>query len=105
LATGSTVLGRGREGIFFLFVPAFRPVLRPGQPPIRWIPGALSLGLKRLRGETDHSCPSSAEVKNAWSYTSTTKFVFMAWYLVKHRNNFTFTLTIVNESKIILLAV
>jgi hypothetical protein len=36
--------------------------------------------------------PSSAEVKNAWSYTSTPQYVFMAWCLVKHRDNFTFTL-------------
>jgi hypothetical protein len=30
-----------------------------------------SLGVKRLGREHDHSPPSSAEVKNAWSYTST----------------------------------
>jgi hypothetical protein len=35
--------------------------------------------------------PSSAEVKNAWSYTSIPQYVFMAWCLVKHRDNFTFT--------------
>jgi hypothetical protein len=29
------------------------------------------LGVKRPGRETDHSSPSSAEVKNAWSYTST----------------------------------
>jgi hypothetical protein len=32
------------------------------------------------------------KVKNAWSYTSIPSFIFMAWYLVKHRNNFTFYL-------------
>jgi hypothetical protein len=36
--------------------------------------------------------PASAEV-NAWSYTSTPQYVFMAWCLVKHRDNFTFTFT------------
>jgi hypothetical protein len=41
------------------------------QPPIQWVPGALSLGVKRPGREADHSPPSSAEVKNAWSYTST----------------------------------
>jgi hypothetical protein len=35
------------------------------------IPWALSLGVKRPGREADHSPPSSAEVKNAWSYTST----------------------------------
>jgi hypothetical protein len=28
-------------------------------------------GVKRLRRKADHSLPSSAEVKNVWSYTST----------------------------------
>jgi hypothetical protein len=32
---------------------------------------AHSLGVKRLGREADQSPPSSAEVKNAWSYTST----------------------------------
>jgi hypothetical protein len=31
--------------------------------------------------------------KNAWSYTSTPQYIFMAWCLVKHRDNFTFTFT------------
>jgi hypothetical protein len=41
------------------------------QPLIEWVPGALSLGLKQPGREADHSPPSSAEVKNAWRYTST----------------------------------
>jgi hypothetical protein len=32
-------------------------------PPIQWVPGALSLGVKRPGREVDHSPPSSAEVK------------------------------------------
>jgi len=36
-------------------------------------------------------CPDpSAEVKNAWSYTSTPPCVFMVWRSTKHRDNFTF---------------
>jgi hypothetical protein len=35
------------------------------------VPAALSLGVKRPGREADHSPPSSAEVKNAWNYTST----------------------------------
>jgi len=30
--------------------------------------------------------------KNAWSYTSTPQYAFVAWCLAKHRDNFTFTL-------------
>jgi hypothetical protein len=55
----------------FTFATASRPALGPTQPPIQWVPGALSHGLKRPWREADHSRPSSAEVKNAWSYTTT----------------------------------
>jgi hypothetical protein len=40
---------------------ALSPV--PTQPRIQWLPGALSLGVKRPGREADHSPPSSAEVK------------------------------------------
>jgi hypothetical protein len=35
----------------------------PTQPPIQWVTGALSLGVKRPGREADHSPQSSAEVK------------------------------------------
>jgi hypothetical protein len=44
--------------------------------------------------EADHSSSCIAKVKNVWLYTFTPPFVFMVWYLVKHGNNFTFTLTV-----------
>jgi hypothetical protein len=53
--------------------------------------GGPSLGVKRQGREVDHSLASSAEVKNGWSYASTPPSVFMAWCLVKHRDNLTFT--------------
>jgi hypothetical protein len=62
-------------------------------PPIQWVPGTFSLRVKRPDREADHSHLPSAEVKNAWSYTSTLQYVFMAWCLVKHRDNFTFSFT------------
>jgi hypothetical protein len=34
-------------------------------------PGFFPLGVKRPGRETDHSPPHNADVKNAWSYTST----------------------------------
>jgi hypothetical protein len=52
---------RGRD--FLLFATASRMTLGPTQPPIQWVPGALSLGVKRPRRETEHLPPSSAEVK------------------------------------------
>jgi hypothetical protein len=47
----------------FLFTSASRTALEPTQPPIQWVPGALSLRVKRPGRESDHSPPSSAEVK------------------------------------------
>jgi hypothetical protein len=66
--------GRGfesRQGLEFFFTTASGPALESTQPPIRWVQGALSLGVKLPGHEADHSPSSSAEVKNAWSYTST----------------------------------
>jgi hypothetical protein len=63
-------VSRQRLGIF-LFTTASRPALRPTQPPIQWVPGVLSLGVKRPGREADHSPPPSADIKNAWSYIST----------------------------------
>jgi len=50
---------------------ASRPGLGPTHPPVPWVPGAVSLGLKRPRPGVDYSPPSGAEVKNAWRYNST----------------------------------
>jgi hypothetical protein len=61
---------RRRLGIL-LFTTASIPALGPTQPPIQWVPGALSLGIMWPAREVDHSPPSSAEVKNVWTYTST----------------------------------
>jgi len=59
----------------------------PTQPPIQWVHGDLSPGLKRPGREADHSPPSIAEVENAWSYTSTYSCL-MPRCLVKHTDNF-----------------
>jgi hypothetical protein len=80
------------EAGIFPFVTTFRPALGPTHPPIQGIPGALFPAVKRPGREADHSPPSSAEVKNVWRYTSTPPYVFMAWCLVKQRDNFTFTI-------------
>jgi hypothetical protein len=48
-------LFESREGLrLFLFTTASRPVLKLTQPPIQWVRGALSLGIKRPGRETDH---------------------------------------------------
>jgi hypothetical protein len=59
-----------RELGIFMFTTASRTGLGPTQPLIQLVRRALFLGVKRAGREADHSHPSSAEVKNAWSYTS-----------------------------------
>jgi hypothetical protein len=74
--------------IFFLFATASKPALGTTQSSMG--NGDPLPSLKQSGRETDHSPPSSAEVKNTWSYTSTPPYVFMSWYLVKHTDKFTF---------------
>jgi hypothetical protein len=73
IATDYGLDGRGSAGFhsrrglkIFLFATASRPALGPIQSPRRWVPV-----VKQPGREADHSPPSSAEVKKAWSYTST----------------------------------
>jgi hypothetical protein len=47
--------------------------------------GVLSSVVKRPVRETDRSSPSSADIKNAWRYTSTPLYVFIAWCLIEYR--------------------
>jgi hypothetical protein len=59
----------------FLFTTASITALETTQPPIQWVPGALSLGVKRPGREADHSPPSNAEVKECmelYRYSSNT---------------------------------
>jgi hypothetical protein len=53
---------------FSLFV---RTALGPAQSPIQLALGVLTLRIKWLGRKADHSPPSSAQIKNVWSYTST----------------------------------
>jgi hypothetical protein len=81
-----------RRGLVIsVFKTAFRTALGPTQPPIQWVPGALSLGVKQPGREADHSPPSSAEDKECvelYVYSSNTHSLSGA--RLKHRDNFTF---------------
>jgi hypothetical protein len=70
---------------------ASRTALGPTQPPIQWVAGALSLGVKRLGREADHSPPSSAEVKE-WVelYLNSSNTPSWRGAELKHKDNFTF---------------
>jgi hypothetical protein len=88
LAGKKHVLGYGldervfesRQGLgIFLFTTVPRPTMGPTQPPIQWVAGALSLGVKRPVREADKSPPSSAAVIPPWGGAQS-----------KHKDNFTF---------------
>jgi hypothetical protein len=82
-----------RRGLgIFLFTTASGTPLGPTQPPTQWVLKAVSLGIKRPAREVDHLPPSSAEVTNAWNYTSTPQYAFMAWCFLKQRDNFTLSI-------------
>jgi len=67
-----------RRGLgIFLFTTASRKALGSTQPPIQWVTGALSLGVKLPGRKCDHSLPTSAEDMNACSSVKK-----------KHRKNF-----------------
>jgi hypothetical protein len=53
----------GTGNFSLLSSPPLHPALGPTQPPIQWVAGAISLGVKWPGCEADHSPPSSAEVK------------------------------------------
>jgi hypothetical protein len=53
--------------------------------------GAVSPGVKRPWHEADQSTPTSAKFKKVWIYTCTPPYAFMAQYIVKHKDNLTFT--------------
>jgi hypothetical protein len=66
-----TRLQAGRPGFdssheqgYFLFATASGPALGPTQPPIQRVSKSLSLGVKRLGREADHSPQSSVYVTN-----------------------------------------
>jgi hypothetical protein len=58
-------------GSRILFSMSFRPAQGPIQPPIQWVPRALSPRVKWPVREADHSLPTSVEVKKTWICTST----------------------------------
>jgi hypothetical protein len=69
--------GRDREGIIFCVTAVYRLAVGPIRPSLPWVPGVLPEHGDWGR-EADNSSPSNAEIKNAWNYTSTLPYVFLA---------------------------
>jgi hypothetical protein len=59
------------------------------QPPIQWVPGALTPGVKLMELEADHSPHLMPRLRMSGAIPSLPN-VFLAWCLVQHKN-FTFT--------------
>jgi hypothetical protein len=56
-----------RQGLGLFILSVSSPALGPTQPPLQWVPGALSPWVKRPGSEADRSPSSRAEVNNTWS--------------------------------------
>jgi hypothetical protein len=61
-----------------IFSTSSRLALGPTQPPLQWVPGAFSPGVKRPGHEADHSAPTNVEGKKMWIHTATPPYAFMA---------------------------
>jgi hypothetical protein len=79
---------RQRLGIF-LVITMSRSALGPTQPPVQWVQEGLSLEVKRLRCEADHSHPSTwyrgQECVQLYLHTNTPSW---RGAQSKHRDNF-----------------
>jgi len=69
-AIWDSIPGRAKFSLFWNVQTGYEAT----QLPVRWVPG-----LKRPRREADHAPSTSAQIKNEWSYISTTPRAFIAW--------------------------
>jgi hypothetical protein len=76
----------------FLFTTKSRAALVSTWPPIQWIPGALSLGVKRLGVKLTTHLNLLPRSRVCGVIPPLPQYAFMAWFL-EHRDNFTFTFT------------
>jgi hypothetical protein len=90
IATGYGSGFDSRQGQDFSLVHNVQTGSGPTQPPGRWVPRALSQGVKRQGREADHSPPTSAEIENGGAIRSLLHT--SSWsgaQLIKHKDNFT----------------
>jgi hypothetical protein len=72
-----SALPPGSERLFH-FSKVFRATLSPPPPFIYWVPGTVSVGVKRP-GARFTSHLQLADVKNEWICTSTSPCAFVVW--------------------------
>jgi hypothetical protein len=86
LDSRGSISGGARD---FIFVTVSKPILRPNQSPMQWVPEAASNGVKRRQREAEHPPPSSAEVKNGEAIPPLpNKSSCCGAELIKQRSNF-----------------
>jgi Zn-dependent protease with chaperone function len=84
LRTERTEINSRQEKWWLLLLAnASRPALAPTQPPIQWVPGALTPEVKRPGREADHLVP---RLRMLGAIPPLFQYVFMTRYLVKHRS-------------------
>jgi len=76
-ATDFTLLQKRPGNRFYSSSKTSGLTLRPTQRPVQSSTKSSFREVKRPRREADHSPPSCAEVKNEWSYTTTSPYPFM----------------------------
>jgi hypothetical protein len=75
---------QGQANFFLLFdIKSICGVLSANE----WTPTGHFPGIEWLGLQADRPSPPSAEVRNAWSHTSTPKFVLMSLFMNKHRGS------------------
>jgi hypothetical protein len=78
------------DGIFFLFATASRLALWSTRPPIQWVLGVLTPGVKRSERDLTTHLHLVLKSRMCGTVTPLPQYVFMAWCLVTYRDNFTF---------------
>jgi hypothetical protein len=63
--------------------------MRAIELPVQWVKGGSFPRRQAAVWGAEYSPLCSAEVKYAWNHTSTPRYVFMAWYIINHRDNLT----------------
>jgi hypothetical protein len=82
----------------FLCTTASKSALRPTQPPIRWVSGALSVGTKQPGQTLTSHLHLEQRSRILWAIPPLLQHAFMAWCSVKNENRdyFTFTLLVIS---------
>jgi hypothetical protein len=64
----------------FLFAITNQPPLEHTKPSIKRVLGVLLSGVKQFKHTADHSLPSSDEVRNVQTFTSTPPYILIVWH-------------------------